>query len=147
MALTFAEDMALYEAGIGSVEEVLAPRDMDSCQGLEQEQLDYLPDKTDRQEYSTGERILARSDAALGIYFLMTGRVSVRVKSPDTGRDVRLMSFRADEESAALLRSTDTFEEIQRDRPDIIIGLLANIAQALIDRLSFASAQVRRLEK
>jgi SulP family sulfate permease len=166
-ALEWAEDRLLETHGRGRrARTEVTLGQIDVLRDAPPEMLEWFARHLPRQIYAAGSVIIREGDTDRSLYMLTAGVVSVRVTAADGDRQ-RLVSFAAgtifgelafldaglrsaslvaDEESCCYVLTVETFERLQRERPDLAVKLLANISIDLVQRLRAASSQIRALQ-
>jgi glutaminase len=129
-------------------------------QGLTAEELAHLQELASLRSFADGERILKAGDAATAIFFLLNGRVTVRMPS-----GIRLASLSAGMEfgEQAILGHTrnadvwadgavscieltlDDFAAFRKRYPDQAHRIMTNLAEVLSKRLKLANAKIDAL--
>lgn len=92
-ALEFAEDMLLEEAGHETRQDLSVPLEQQAlCRELNPEQRAFLQSLLTEERFSAGQILCEEGQAAERLYFLVQGRVSIRIQL-DHKRHRRLRAF------------------------------------------------------
>ncbi len=168
-ALEFAEDRLLDQAGIEAQERRRVNlQDLPLCRGLSESDLDLLRAVLVEERYQRGDPICREGEVADRVWFLMSGRVSVRLQL-DSRHNHRLGAFAAGwvfGESAFFpghRRTADILADTAveafsldpsilsasrgRGLGDLHARLLANLAELNLARLGQANQEIRILTR
>jgi CRP-like cAMP-binding protein len=167
-ALEWAEDrlLAAEDAGPAPADELPLER-MHVCDGLGPPECAALAALVERRRYGKGDAVMAEGDKTRELYMIARGTASVTVRLHGHDRDNRLATFsagtvfgemallddaprsatvRADEDLVCYVLSHDAFERLTRERTDVAIRLLTNLARELAARLRRANRAISQLE-
>lgn len=169
-ALEWAEDTLIKsmsrETGIGlfRIREVLG--DIEVFKDLGREQMDKVEPFLKVREFPKGENIFEEGDEGDGVYFILSGYVSVMAGVGADGRVRRLTTFsegvffgdmallegkarsatvRAEADTKTLFMSNQDFVAFREKHPELASEMLLGIARELSWRLRRANAEVRTL--
>ncbi|MBF0450928.1 MAG: zinc-ribbon domain-containing protein [Candidatus Magnetomorum sp.] len=142
--------------------------DMDIVKGFTHDELEVLRQKLYLETYNDGEPIFREGDPGRDLFFLTKGSVSVKIRLRERNQLKRIFTFTsgvifgevalldgkprsadiwAEEKDTEVYRlSLDDFDVFRRERPEIAIKLIQNIARALTRHLRRSSDEVRALE-
>jgi len=145
----------------------IKPEDMNIVQGFTSQELEAFKRKLIRQTYKKGEPVFREGDPGKDLFLLTKGMVTVKIRLPETDRLKRLFTFSpgvifgevalldgkprsADvwtEDDVEVYRlSIDDFNSLRKEKPEIVIKLLLNIAKEFSRNLRRISNEVRALE-
>jgi len=168
-ALEWSEDNLLNSLPqlTGTRNEV-ALEDMDIVNGFTRDELEELKQKLHLETYNESEPIFREGDPGRDLYFLIKGSVSVKIRLRERNQLKRIFTFTSgvifgevalldgkprsadiwsEEKGTEVYRlSLDDFDVFRRERPEIAIKLIQNIARALTRHLRRSSDEVRALE-
>jgi SulP family sulfate permease len=166
-ALAWAENQLLAGFGAGfAVGEEQALADMEVLAGLTSKQLEVLEAAMTRETHGRGQRLFEERSPGDAMYFLAQGSVSVKGRIAGGAREVRFAgigpgvvfgemailgeiprtaSIDADSQVICYKLTRESFENLVRDRPDLVIRLLLNLGRQSAHRLEMTSAEVRAL--
>jgi SulP family sulfate permease len=165
-ALEWAEDLLIKEEMGEEHREVkiLELGDISVFRGLSPEQLQIVQNCVQPVLFRRGEIIFQEGEVGDGIYFILSGYVSVFTGS----RDHRLATFaegmffgemsiledkprsatvRAETDTRLLFISKDNFQQLTESDPSIIAHILQRLSRDLSHRLRMTTAEVRTLEE
>jgi SulP family sulfate permease len=165
-ALEWAEDLLIKEEMGGEQQEVkiLELCDISVFQGLSAEQLRIVQNCVEPVFIRHGEIIFREGDVGDGIYFILSGYVSVFTGS----RDHRLATFaegvffgemsiledkprsatvRAETDTRLLFMSKKNFQQLMVSDPSTIAHILQGLSLDLSHRLRMTTSEVRSLEE
>jgi glutaminase len=167
-ALEWWEDRILAEA-LGTRDEVVLPLgDQELLRGLPPDAIDAIEGVCTFAELGAGAVLAREGDDADSVFFLLSGRVSVRLRVDEQRHGRRLASFGAGVavgELALLEASTrsaylvleqastvaqlrvDELDGLDAEHPGLKATIYANLAQTLSDRLRRANGRIRALEQ
>jgi SulP family sulfate permease len=166
-ALERAESELLGAISLSQKPEKLDLGKMDVFGGFSDEEIRSFIKRMSRHEYEAGERIIGNWQNGRDVFFLARGEVSIRIPYGNDGRMKRLVTFSAgsvfgemafldggprsaevscDEDSEVFTLSYEEFECLSRDRPDLGMKFMRNIATEVSRRLRSTSAEVGFLE-
>lgn len=165
--LGWAEDYLLEkELGIDRDNREYLLKDMDIFSSMDEAELVILQQFLERLEFDHGQRIFDQGDKADGLFFLTFGRadiiVSTRNLEPDRLRTLcsgnvfgemaildgktRSAAVHAFGDVVCHKLSIDNLQLINREHPEIIHKLLANLGQELAKRLRISNRIVTELK-
>ena len=169
-ALEWAESMLLSRdftlTRLG--ERRVALRDFDVFEMLTREELRVVRKHVRRRSYGESEVVFREGDPGDGVYFLISGGVSVIAGTTPEGLEQRVSSFgegaffgdmaileekprsatvRADAQTEVFHLSVDDFRDLVENEPRVASTLLLGMARVLSRRLRLANIEVRTLEK
>jgi SulP family sulfate permease len=165
-ALEWAEDLLIKEEMGEEHREVkiLELGDISVFRGLSPEQLQIVQNCVQPVLFRRGEIIFQEGEVGDGIYFILSGYVSVFTGS----RDHRLATFaegmffgemsiledkprsatvRAETDTRLLFISKNNFQQLTESDPSIIAHILQRLSRDLSHRLRMTTAEVRTLEE
>ena len=168
-ALEWAEEHLLAcSSEYGGTCTEVRPEDMEIVKGFTLRELDDFKQRLVRQTYRKGEPVFREGDPGEEMFLLTKGAVTVKVRLPDSDQFKRLFTFTAGvifgevalldgkprsadvwaEEDAEVFRlSLNDFEMLRKERPEIVIKLLLNIAKEVSRNLRRISEEVRLMER
>ncbi|MDM8552223.1 cyclic nucleotide-binding domain-containing protein, partial [Desulfobacterales bacterium HSG2] len=130
-------------------------------------ELDDFRQKLIRQTYKKGEPVFREGDPGEDLFLLTKGAVTVKVRLPESDRFRRLFTFSpgvifgevalldgkprsadvwAEEDTEVFRLSLHDFDILRREKPEIVIKLLMNIAKEFSRNLRRISEEVRTME-
>ncbi|UCH50772.1 MAG: SLC26A/SulP transporter family protein [Chloroflexota bacterium] len=165
-ALEWAEDLLVKEEMRGAQREtqILELHDISVFQGLSPEQLHLVQHYVRPVSFRRGDIIFREGDVGDGIYFILSGYVSVFTGS----RDYRLATFadgvffgemsiledkprsatvRAETDTKLLFMSKEDFQQLTQTEPALAAHILRRLSSDLSHRLRMTNAEVRALEE
>jgi SulP family sulfate permease len=165
-ALEWAEDSLIKEitSGTQRSKSVLALQDLSVFKDLSLEQLSLVNRYLREVSFHNGETIFKEGDPGNGIYFIMSGYVSVFTG----GRALRLATFaegvffgemailenqprsatvRSETDTKLLFMDKDDFLQLTEKEPTLAAHMLLRIARELSNRLRMTSSEVIALEE
>lgn len=168
-ALEWAEDTlierAMVEAEPG--EKMFPLQDLEVFKDLSAEQLDLVQQYMHPVSFRKGDIIFKEGDPGDGIYFILSGHVSVLADLSEAGRAHRLATFaegvffgdmailedelrsatvRAKTDATLLFMAKKDFQELAESEPLLATSVLLGVARELSYRLRMTTAEVRALE-
>jgi glutaminase len=149
-ALEVAEERLLAEADLPSVDSVTLA-DQALVRGLTPDGLASVAARLERRVHPHGSRIVERGDVADGLLLVERGRASVSIDLPDGGRrrlatlgpgmtfgeaalldgGRRTADVHADSEVECLVLSTEAFDGLLAERPDVAAQVLRNLLRTV----------------
>ncbi len=167
-ALDRAEDALLASLSESAkIPGEVRPEDMNIVRGFTPRELEDFKEKLIRQTYKKGEAVFREGDPGKDLFLLTKGSVTVKVRLPDTDRFKRLFTFSpgvvfgevalldgkprsadvwAEEDSEVYRLSLGELDVLRREKPEIVIKLLLNIAKEFSRNLRRISNEVKALE-
>jgi SulP family sulfate permease len=165
-ALEWAEDLLIKEemSGAQSDTQALELHDISIFQDLSSEQLHLVQRYVRPVSFRKGEIIFREGEAGDGIYFILSGYVSVFTGN----RDYRLATFaegvffgemsiledkprsatvRTETDSRLLFMSKKGFQQLTKSEPSLATHILRRLSRDLSHRLRMTNAEVRALEE
>ena len=165
-ALEWAEDLLIKEEMIGVQmdTQILELQDISLFQGLSPEQLHLVQRYVRPVSFRKGEIIFREGEPGDGIYFILSGYVSVFTGN----RDHRLATFadgvffgemsiledkprsatiRAETDTKLLFMSKKDFQQLTEIEPSLATHILRKLSRDLSHRLRMTNAEVRALEE
>ncbi len=145
----------------------LVPEQMNIVKGFTPRELEDFKEKLIRQIYKKGQAVFREGDPGKDLFLLTKGSVTVKIRLPGADRFKRLFTFMpgvvfgevalldgkprsadvwAEEDSEVYRLSLDDFDVLRREKPEIVIKLLLNIAKEFSRNLRRISNEVRALE-
>ena len=168
-ALEWAEDNVLtHSIDLARILDGVQLEQMDIFMDFTREEIHTLKQKLIFKSYKKGKTIVKEGDIDRNLIFLTKGSVSVRIHLPESDRYNRLITYssgvifgemafldgsprsadvRADEDSETYLLSPDEFTALQKEKPEIAVKLVRNIALEMSERLRIRTNEVRVLEE
>ncbi len=143
------------------------PEQMNIVRGFTPEESAHFLKALIRQTYRKGEAVFREGDTGKDLYLLTRGSVTVKIRLKESNRLKRLFTFTpgvtfgevalldgkprsadvwAEEDSEVYRLSFDDFKALRREKPEIVIKLLLNIAKEFSRNLRRISNEVRALE-
>jgi glutaminase len=159
-AIEWAEDQLIARHGGAQAGDAGRFGEHALLRGLTDEELAHLREMADLRSFSSGERILQAGDAARSIFFILSGRVTVRMPSGirlaslAAGMEVgeqailgqpRTADVWADGEVSCVELTLEDFAEFRRRYPDQAHRIMTNLAEVLSRRLRLANAKIDAL--
>jgi len=158
-AIEWAEDQVIAQHG-GARGDTCRFGEHALLQGLTEDELAHLREMAELRTFAAGERILKAGEASPSIFFILEGRVTVRMPS-----GIRLASLPAGMEfgEQALLGQArvadvwadgvvtcveltlDDFAAFRKRHPDQAHRIMTNLAEVLSKRLKLANAKIDAL--
>ncbi len=158
-------------AGTDSVSEsdgsAMNPEQMNIVKGFTPEESAHFRKTLIRQTYKKGEAVFREGDTGKDLYLLTRGSVTVKIRLKESNRLKRLFTFTpgvtfgevalldgkprsadvwAEEDAEVYRLSFDDFNALRKEKPEIVIKLLLNIAKEFSRNLRRISNEVRVLE-
>lgn len=145
----------------------IRPEEMNIVKGFTSREMEDFKLKLIRQVYRKGEPVFREGDPGKDLFLLTKGCVSVKIRLNETDRFKRLITFSAgvifgevalldgkprsadvwaEENSEVYRLSLDDFEALRKEKPEIVIKLLLNIAKEFSRNMRRISDEVRVLE-
>ena len=168
-ALEWAEDNVLTQSiDLARTRDGIQLEQMDIFMGFTQEEIHTLKQKLIFKSFKKGETIVKEGDIDKNLFFLTKGSVSVRIHLPESDRYKRLITYSSgvmfgemafldgsprsadvcsDEDSETYLLSPDEYAVLQKEKPEIAVKLVRNIALEISERLRIRTNEVRVLEE
>ena len=168
-ALEWAEDNVLTQSlDLPGAAGAVPLEQMDILRDFTPQEVHALEKRLTRKTFNKGEIIVKEGDTDRNLFFLVKGLVSVRIHLPQADRYKRLITYSAgvtfgemafldgsprsadvwsDEEAETFVLSPAEFNVLQKERPQIAIKLLRNIALEISERLRLRTNEVRALEE
>jgi glutaminase len=160
-------DATLVLSGLGTLDHL---RHMELLDGLDDDELAAIEAVAILQLLEPGEVVFREGELADAMYFLLEGRVSVRLplRGDGTPRSRRVAAFGpgvafgemalldegkrsadvvCDEQSLVASLAIDALRSLEREHPEIGRCMYANMSRVLARRLRAANAQIRALER
>ncbi len=140
--------------------------DMEILAGLPEEALGIVAAMTEEVAFPAGSVVFRQGDPADRLYFLARGQASIHVSLAD-GRSWRLATIspgvgfgemalldgkprsaeiRADTDLVCRTLALKRLDQLKADHPEVLTGILANLARILSARLRKANDEIRALE-
>ncbi len=166
-ALEWAEEHLLSSYMSGQIRSEFKPEEMDIVKGFTLNELNIFCNKLIRQTYKKGEPVFLEGDPGEDLFLLTKGTVTVKIRLPESDRMKRLFTFTpgaifgeialldgkprsadvwADEDAEVFRLSLQDFNTLRKERPEIVIKLLLNIAKEFSRNLRRISNEVRTME-
>ncbi len=168
-ALEWAEDNVLTQSiDLARTRDGIQLEQMDIFMNFTQEEIHTLKQKLIFKSFKKGETIVKEGDIDKNLFFLTKGSVSVRIHLPESDRYKRLITYSSgvmfgemafldgsprsadvcsDEDSETYLLSPDEYAVLQKEKPEIAVKLVRNIALEISERLRIRTNEVRVLEE
>jgi CRP-like cAMP-binding protein/ABC-type transporter Mla MlaB component len=145
----------------------IRPEDMDIVKNFTQRELADFQEKLRCRTYRKGEAVFREGDPGKDLFLLTKGSVTVKVRLPESDRFRRLFTFTpgvvfgevalldgkprsadvwAEEETEVFRLSLEDFDVLRKEKPEIVIKLLLNIAKEFSRNLRRISDEVRAME-
>jgi sulfate permease, SulP family len=143
------------------------PEQMNIVKGFTPEESAHFRKALIRQIYRKGEAVFREGDTGKDLYLLARGSVTVKIRLKESNRLKRLFTFTpgvtfgevalldgkprsadvwAEEDAEVFRLSFDDFNALRKEKPEIVIKLLLNIAKEFSRNLRRISNEVRVLE-
>lgn len=127
-----------------------------------------MVDYVDQIHYKAGDLIVKQGDPGDSAYIISRGLAAVTLSLPDTNRVLRLVTFsygtmfgemtlldrevrsanvEVVEDVSCFKITTDNFEKMRRDEPDLAMILMHAISKMLVERLRQANITISELER
>lgn len=145
----------------------ISPEEMNIVKGFTSQELSDFKQKLIRQTYKKGDPVFREGDPGEDLFLLTKGAVTVKIRLPESDRFKRLFTFTpgvifgevalldgkprsadvwAEEDAEVFRLSLDDFDVLRRQKPEIVIKLLMNIAKEFSRNLRRISNEVRAME-
>lgn len=160
-AIEWAEDQVIARhGGAARMADAAAFGEHALLQGMSDTELADLRALASPRTFQPGERILKAGDAAESIYFLLTGRVTVRMPSGvrlaslSAGMEVgeqamlghpRIADVFADGDVSCIELTLENFAAFRKRYPEQAHRIMTNLAELLSKRLKLANAKIDAL--
>ncbi|OQX25946.1 MAG: hypothetical protein BWK80_12920, partial [Desulfobacteraceae bacterium IS3] len=158
------EDLLASLSRAEQIQSGVRPEDMNIVKGFTPRELEDFREKLVHQIYKKGQAVFREGDPGKDLFLLTKGSVTVKVRLPDIDRFKRLFTFTpgvvfgevalldgkprsadvwAEEDSEVYRLSLDDLDILRREKPEIVIKLLMNIAKEFSRNLRRISEELR----